>query len=104
MGHALTANIYLDIPPLLSGLRESFDQDGAPDAEKMIMSEEMWKFLRESPPDPKDPTSIVAEYFNPWWTRATEWKEVGHALLDSDAAFSFHCTKVSSAPLPPVPY
>ena len=101
-GDALTSNIYLDIPPLLRGLWNSFLCKGAELATRVVLSDEMLKMVRESKPDPKDPTSIVKEYYKPWWTRAAEWKEERPELFDIDAAFDFHWELVSGVPAPVV--
>ena len=53
----------------------------------------MLTMLKESKPDPKDPTLVVKEYMEPWWTQAGEKNE--HKLFDIDEAFTFHFDKVS---------
>ena len=97
-GDALTSNIYLDIPPLLRGLWNSFLSQGAELATGVVLSDEMLRMVRESKPDPKDPTSIVKEYYKSWWARAADWKEERPELFDMDAAFDFHWELVSGVP------
>lgn len=62
----------------------------------------MLQILRESKPDPKDPSSVVKEYIEAWWTQAADWERKRHRLFDLDAAFDFYLAKVSWAPAPVV--
>jgi len=103
VGDALTRNIYLDIPPLLHGLWNSFLCKGAELATWVVLSDEMLKMVQESKPDPKDSTSIVKEYYKPWWTQAAEWKEERPELFDMDTTFDFHWELVSGVPARFVP-
>jgi len=93
----LTSNIYLDIPPVISGVRNSFEWAES-EPTKIILSEELLKILRGRKPDPKDPSSVVKVYLQPWWTRAAEWEKVKHELCDVNTAFDFQLEKVSWVP------
>ena len=102
-GDALTSNIYLDIPPLISGLRNSFMNVGA-NPTRVILSDELLKLLQEIKPDPKDPTSVVEKYLQPWWTRAAEQETERFELCNVEAAFEFHENEVSWVPALPFPH
>ena len=46
-------------------------------------------------PDPGDPTEMLDEYYNAWWTKSANWKNVLHRLVDVDVAFHVYAQKVS---------
>ena len=94
--NAMTSNIYLDIPPFLCGIQTSFE--GITPDDKMELSREMRIELQRMP-DPGDPTEMLDEYYNAWWTKSANWKNVPHHLVDVDVAFHAYAQKVSCIPV-----
>ena len=91
VGYAAADGIFLDLPPFLRGLAQSLN---GPDCPGLRLSQEMYDEVQRLR-DLEDPTEIVDEYYQAWWTQSEHCNTIQPPLVDMWAAIQFHKTKVS---------
>jgi len=93
VGYAAASGRFLEVHPFLRGLAQGLDGDEGPPIQ---LSKKLYAEL-ERVRDVQDPTEIVDEYFQAWWTWHAKYKTRPPILVDRFPAMKFHLSKVSDA-------
>lgn len=93
VGYAAASGRFLEVHPFLRGVAQSLETN---DGSRIALSNTMYNEV-ERVRDVEDPTEIVDEYNQAWWTWHENWRTQPPVMVDRWAGLEFHFKKVSTA-------
>ncbi|KAF8154788.1 hypothetical protein B0H34DRAFT_809289 [Crassisporium funariophilum] len=98
VGYAAASGRFIEVHPFLRGLAQGLDRDEGP---KIWISRTLHDELYRVR-DVRDPTEIVDEYYEPWWTWHKKYKTEPPIMVNRWDALNFHIKKYGLI-RPPIP-